>query len=120
MKVALACCRFDFQIFLPEFAPHYQDTLNMVVLDNGSCPQAKSLVIPANSVCLFLPPYSPELTPIERWWQDVKAQLAWVLAVGIEALEHRVERIIRQYSTAAIRSLTSYPYFVHAVHAVCS
>jgi len=110
----------NFQIFLKEFAHHYQNALNIVLLDNGSCHQAKSLVIPDNVVCLFLPPYSPELNPIERLWQDVKAQLAWVLAVRIEELEQQVETIIRQYSKAAIRSLTAYPYVVQAVNALHS
>jgi transposase len=89
-------------------------------MDNGSCHTAKALVIPANVVCLVLPPYSPELNPIERLWQDVKAQLAWLVATALDELEHRVAMIITQYSRATIRSLTSYPYFVYAVHAVCS
>ena len=46
----------NFQIFLNEFAHHYQDTLNIVIMDNGSCHKAKSLVLPQNIVCLFLPP----------------------------------------------------------------
>jgi transposase len=71
-------------------------------------------------VCLFLPPYSPERKPIERLWQEVKAQLAWVLPPRIEALEAQVETIIRQYAKATIQSLTSYPYVVQAVNALCS
>jgi transposase len=110
----------NFQLFLKEFAQHYQDTLNIVVLDNGSCHKAKALIIPANVVCLFLPPYSPELNPIERLWQAMKAQLAWVLTAAIDELEHHVEAIIRHYSKAAIHSLTAYPYFVRAVHALGS
>jgi transposase len=110
----------NFQIFLNEFSHSYQETLNIILMDNGSCHTANSLVIPDNVVCLFLPPYSPELNPIERLWQDVKEQLAWVVAAALEELEDRVEMIITQYSKAAIRSLTSYPYFVHAVNAVCS
>jgi transposase len=110
----------NFQIFLNEFAHYYQDTLNIVLMDNGSCHKAKSLVIPANVVCLFLPPYSPELNPIERWWRDMKDQRAWVLATKIEELEHYVEAIIRCYARAAIRSLTSYPYFVQATNALLS
>jgi transposase len=110
----------NFQIFLNEFADHYQDTLNIVLMDNGSCHKAKSLMIPSNVVCLFLPPYSPELNPLERLWQDMKAQLAWVLAAQIDELEHRVALIIRQYSKAALQSLISYPYFVQAVNALCA
>jgi transposase len=110
----------NFQIFLNEFADHDQDTLNLVLMDNGSCHKANSLMIPSKVVCLFLPPYSPELNPLERLWQAMKAQLAWVLAAQIDELEHRVARIIRQYSKAALQSLTSYPYFVQAVNALCA
>jgi transposase len=110
----------NFQIFLNEFAHDSSDTLNLVLMDDGSCHTAKSLVIPANVVCLFLPPYSPELNPMERLWQAMKAQLAWMIVAPIAALEHQVETLIRQYSKAAVRSLTSYPYFLRAVNAVCS
>jgi transposase len=110
----------NFQIFLEEFAQHYQETLNIVLMDNGSCHTAKSLMIPENLVCLFLPPYSPELNPIERLWREVKEPWAWVLAATIEELEHRVEMLVTHYSHATIRSLTSYPYVVRAVNAVCS
>jgi transposase len=110
----------NFQIFLDEFAPHDQASLNIVLMDNGSCHQAKALVLPDHVVCLFLPPYSPELNPIERLWQDLKARLAWILVAQLEALERHVETLIRQYSQAAIQSLTSDPYFVHAVNALYS
>ena len=108
----------NFQIFLTEFAHHYQDSLNIVFMDNGSCHKAKSLVMPANMVCLFGPPYSPELNPIERLWQALKAQLAWLLVAPIDALEAYVERLLQQYTKAAIQSLTAYPYFVQAVNAL--
>jgi transposase len=108
----------NFQLFLNEFAQHYQDTLHIVVMAKGSCHKAKALMIPANAVCLFWPPYSPELNPIERRWEAMKTQLAWVLAAAIDELEHRVETIIRDYAKAAIHALTAYPYFVRAVHAL--
>jgi hypothetical protein len=50
----------------------------------------------------------------------MKDQLAWVLATTIEELEHDVAAIIRHYARAAIRSLTSYPYFVQATNALLS
>jgi DDE superfamily endonuclease len=108
------------QSFRNDFAQHYQGTLNVILMDNGSCQTAKSLMIPENLVCRFLPPYSPALNPIERLGQDGKAQFAWGGAAAIEALEQRVERIRTHYSHATIRSLPSYPYVVRAVNAVCS
>jgi transposase len=110
----------NFQIFLNEFSPSYQETLHLSLMENGSCPKATSLVLPDNVVCRFLPPYSPERNPIERLGRDLKDRLAWVLFTQLEELERSVETIIRQYAKAAIRSLTAYPYFVHAVNALCA
>jgi transposase len=78
----------------------------MVLMDKGSCHTARSLVRPANRVGLFSPPSSPELHPIERLWHEVKAPLAWVRAAARDALAHHGERIITQYSQAAIQTLT--------------
>ena len=64
-----------FQIFIDELSATFADTLNVVVLDNGRFHHAKSLVTPDNVVLIFLPPYSPELNPIERLWQDIKQKL---------------------------------------------
>jgi len=72
----------NFQMLLNEFSHGDQEPLKIILMDNGSCHTAKSLVIPDNVVCLFLPPYSPELHPIERLWQDVRAQLAWLVATA--------------------------------------
>jgi hypothetical protein len=62
----------DFQILLQECAHRYHDTLNRVLMDHGSGHTAKSLGTPANVVCLFIPPYSPERNPIERLWREMK------------------------------------------------
>jgi hypothetical protein len=45
-----------------------EDELAVLVLDNAGWHRSRSLVIPANMVLLFLPPYSPELQPVERLW----------------------------------------------------
>jgi transposase len=110
----------NFQIFLNELAHHYQETLNIVLMDNGSCHKARALVIPDNIICVFLPPYSPELNPIERLWQDLKERLAWVLVAQIDELAQQVGAMLVQYAKTMIQSLTSYPYFVQAVHALSS
>ena len=108
------------QIFLNAFADHSQDPVHLVLLEKGRCQKAKSLVIPAHVVCLVWPPYRPELNPLERLWQDLKAQWAWVLAATIEAWEHQVETIIRRYTKATLQSLTAYPSVVQAVNALRS
>lgn len=83
------------KIFLKEFAHCDQDTLNLVLLDNGSCHTAKSLILADNAVCLLMPPHSPAPNPIERLWRDMKDRWVWLLAGQIEEFAHHVERIIR-------------------------
>ena len=64
-----------FQLFMDKFSQAFSESLNLLVLDNGRFHHAKLLEIPENVVLLFLPPYSPELNPIQRLWQDLKAKL---------------------------------------------
>ena len=99
-----------FQIFLDEFAKVYSASLNILVLDNGRFHQAKSLQIPDNVALLFLPPYSPELNPIERLWQDIKAKLFQNVFATIEQMQHKLTAILRKYTKTTIESITSYDY----------
>lgn len=46
-----------------------------MILDNAPAHIASDLMVPENIILLFLPPYSPELNPVERLWQDLKAQI---------------------------------------------
>lgn len=44
------------------------DTHVVLVLDGAGWHKANELVVPQNMTLLFLPPYSPELMPMERVW----------------------------------------------------
>ena len=90
----------------------------MLVRDNGAGHKAKAIRWPANVVPVFLPPYSPELNPIERLWRDLKDKLADVPAKTLAALSDAMCAIIQHYSSATLQSLTSFAYFVQAVATV--
>ncbi|NJL19873.1 MAG: hypothetical protein HC895_02090 [Leptolyngbyaceae cyanobacterium SM1_3_5] len=62
---------------MDEFSQAYPDSLNIVQADNGRFHQGKELVVPQNIVLLFQPPYCPELNPMERLWEHLKADLKW-------------------------------------------
>ena len=88
------------------------------MLDNGRFHQAKSLKVPANIVLLFLPPYSPELNPIERLWQDIKDKLLTQTYKALEDMQARVTEILQNYSDAAVAKLTQFSHFIDAANAV--
>ena len=99
-----------FQIFLDEFAKVYPASLNILVLDNGRFHQAKSLQVPDNIVLLFLPPYTPELNPIERLWQDIKAKLFQNVFTSLQEMQEKLTEILRSYTKITIESITKYEY----------
>ena len=64
-------------------------------LDNGAFHKAKKLVIPENIMLLFIPPYSPELNPIERLCQDIKDKISWSLYETLDELKEVVAEVLR-------------------------
>jgi transposase len=62
-----------FSLYLSKLAEAYPETLNVVALDNAPAHVAVAVVVPENVVLLPLPPYSPELNPIERLWAYLKS-----------------------------------------------
>ena len=79
-----SCCfelphlnRITCQVCLAALAQAFPDSLHLLVLDKSGGHTAKQLVIPENVRLVWLPPYAPELNPIERVWRDLKDQGAW-------------------------------------------
>jgi transposase len=94
------------------------------VLDNGPFQKAKALSIPDNVRLLFLPPYSPELHPIERLWQDLKDHVAFhkdyvafYLHESLPALKQRVRGKLEAYTDETVASFTGYEYLLDAASA---
>ncbi len=106
-----------FQLWLDYFAAAFPQTHNILVLDNGAFHKAQALHWPPNVAPVFLPPYSPELNPIERVWRDLKDRLADITSKTLEELSQTVCRLIQDYSRTTLQSLTGYAYFVQAVQA---
>ena len=107
-----------FQVFLDAFATARPETLNVLLVDNSRCHTATDLVVPANVVLLFQPPYAPEVNPAERVWQVLKDELAWQCFADVSALQARVVEIVRGWEAELLRSLTAYPYIMAAINAL--
>ncbi len=108
-----------FQCFIKKFSEAFPESLNLLVLDNGRFHHAKSLEIPENVVLLFLPPYSPELNPIERLWQDVKVSKLFTQTYkAFEDMQAKVTEILQNYSDAAIAKITGFSHFINAANAI--
>ncbi len=57
------------RLFLVEFAASLPaDVHAVLVLDGAGWHSARALAVPPNVTLVHLPPYSPELNPVERVW----------------------------------------------------
>ena len=117
--VALVLTRLDtaaMNLFLAELSQAVAPGAHGVVLmDKAGWHTAGDLGVPENLSLVFLPPYSPELNPIERLWLHLRDN----------RLSHRVFRTTEEIvdsccaawnwllgETGRIRSLCSYPWLV--------
>jgi len=108
-----------FQLFLDAFGQAFPDSLNILLRDNSGAHTAQRLRWPENVRCVWLPPYCPELNPIERVWRDLKDDLAWQPFTDLAAQQDSVANLLRAYETPTLQALTGYGYLVDAINALC-
>lgn len=59
-------------LYLQELSSEYWATKILLIMDQAGWHKSKDLIIPPNIKIEYLPPYSPELNPVERLWQWIK------------------------------------------------
>jgi putative transposase len=69
---------------------------------------------------VFLPPYCPELNPLERVWRDLKDALAWLHFPTRDAQQDSLATRLRAYEAATLQALTHDTSLVEALHALDS
>ena len=60
------------QIFLDTAAARHADDLIVMVMNGAGWHSSKKLVVPTNIKLLALPPYAPELNPVEHLWDEMR------------------------------------------------
>ena len=103
---------------MDECSKTYADSLNILQVDNGRFHTSKDLVVPDNVILLFQPPYSPELNPIERLWEYLKADLKWSTFKSLEQLQLKVDQLLAQLTPQIIASITGYAFILDALSAL--
>ena len=101
-----------------EFSQAYPDSLNILQVDNGRFHKSKDLIVPENIILLFQPPYCPELNPIERLWEYLKADLKWSSFKSLEQLQEKVEQLLADLTPEVVASITGYSFILDALSVV--
>lgn len=102
-------------VFLEKFAGEHPDQLHIVQLDNAPNRTAKKLIVPANVILLFQPPYSPEINPIERGWESIKYHLRPFWFINLDDVKEKVARISSSLTKDIIVFLAGWDCFTKAL-----
>ena len=103
------------QIFLDLVAERHPNERIVMILDGASWHSSGALITPSNMRLLPLPPYAPELNPVEHIWDELREKcfhnkvfdsldaLEDDLAMGLVAMESM---------PAVIESITACPWII--------
>jgi len=59
-------------VFLQELSKAYAEDYILLIADRASWHRAKSLTTPDNIRIFHIPPYTPEMNPIEQIWKEIR------------------------------------------------
>jgi putative transposase len=101
------CNTICMNIFLAELSKAYPEDYIVLVADGARWHISNGLALPGNIEIITLPPYTPEMNPIEQIW-------AWLRRHGFrnevfQTLENVVDRLcitIQSLSSATVKSVT--------------
>lgn len=79
-------------IFLAEVAKRHAEEFILMVLDSAGWHRARELVVPENIKLIPLPPYSPELNPVEHIWDEVREK--WFPNLVFDSLDAIEDRLV--------------------------
>ena len=65
------CSTSCMNTFLAELAKQYPQDQILLVCDGAAWHKSKTLKVPANITLLGIPPYTPEMNPIEQIWNEM-------------------------------------------------
>ena len=94
-------------VFLCGLSAAYPDDEILLAVDGASWHKAKGLQIPGNIELFFLPPYTPEMNPIEQIWKEIRKRgFRNEIFISLEKVIDRLCFTICSLSNSTIMSIT--------------
>ncbi|KXB60455.1 transposase [Leptotrichia wadei] len=66
------CNTNNMSIFLKELSKTYSEDIMILVCDGAAWHKSKNLEISENIIITHIPPYTPEMNPIEQIWKQIR------------------------------------------------
>lgn len=106
------------QVFLDEVAARHAAQRIVMVLDGAGWHTGGELKVPPNIRLLPLPPYAPELNPVEHVWEELREKHFHNLVFdSLAALEDHLQASLRAFelNPQRIRPIVAWPWIMDAL-----
>lgn len=94
-------------VFLQKLSEEYQNRTILLCCDGAAWHKSQSIIVPNNIVLFFLPPYTPEMNPIEQIWKEIRKRgFKNEIFSTLEKVIDRLCEVIRELPSKTIKSIT--------------
>ena len=94
--------------FLRQVSQAYPDDYILLVMDNAIWHKSSTLEIPSNIELAFIPPYTPEMNPIEQVWKEIRKRGFKNKAFQtLEAVIDKLQEVIQGLEKSVLKSTVS-------------
>ena len=101
-------CNTDcMNVFLKQLSDSYLKDKIVLVCDGATWHKSKGLSIPHNIRLVFIPPYTPEMNPIEQIWREIRTQgFRNEIFASLDKVVDRLCETIQNLTKDTIKSIT--------------
>jgi len=106
------------QVFMDEVASRHLNERIIMVLDGAGWHTSGLITVPQNMKLVSLPPYAPELNPVEHIWDDLREKAFHNRVFeSIDGLENHLETSLRELEQdmKRVRSIVAWPWIINAL-----
>ena len=101
------CNTVCMNIYLRELSKSYPDDKILLCCDGARWHKSIALEVPDNIELFYIPPYTPEMNPIEQIWKELrKTGFRNEVFSSLEKVVDRLCEVIRNLSKDTVRSIT--------------
>ena len=110
------CNTVCMNVFLKELSEQYPEDMILLCCDGAAWHKSKTLQVPVNIVLFHIPPYTPEMNPIEQIWQEIRKR--GFRNEGFASLAKVIDRLcdtICSLASDVIKSITGRTWIVNVL-----
>ena len=100
-------------VFLEHLSQEYPDDIILLCCDGASWHKANALHIPENIELFFIPPYTPEMNPIEQIWEEIRKRgFRNEVFSSLKKAMDRLSDVIKGLKSETIHSITARSWII--------